>query len=57
MPTVAETVNHPAFQTAIWNLTPSRSGKLPVAAGRGGPLNLSWEVHGNGPIHLLVRPF
>jgi hypothetical protein len=54
MPTVAETLNHPSFPTAIWNLSPTRSGTLPVAEGRGGPLNISWEVHGSGPVKLLV---
>jgi glycylpeptide N-tetradecanoyltransferase len=54
MPTVAETLKHPAFPTAIWNLSPTRTGKLPVAAGRGGPFNISWEVHGSGPIKILV---
>ncbi|OIW28100.1 alpha/beta-hydrolase [Coniochaeta ligniaria NRRL 30616] len=54
MPTVAETVNHPSFPTALFNLSPSLSGTLPVAEGRGGPLNINWEVHGSGPIKLLL---
>lgn len=54
MPTVADTVNHPSFPTAVWNLEPSRNGMLPVAEGRGGPFKLSWEVHGSGPIKILV---
>lgn len=54
LPTVEETLKHPSFPTAIWNLEPSQQGLLPVAEGRGGPINLSWEIHGSGPIKLLV---
>lgn len=54
VPTVAETLKHPAYATAIWQLQPDRSGFVPVAEGRGGPLNISWEMHGVGPIKLMV---
>ncbi|KAK4121929.1 alpha/beta-hydrolase [Parathielavia appendiculata] len=53
VPTVAETLKHPAYPTAIWNLEPDRKGLVPVAEGRGGPLNISWEIHGAGPIKLF----
>ncbi|AEO68165.1 uncharacterized protein THITE_2117583 [Thermothielavioides terrestris NRRL 8126] len=53
IPTVAETLKHPAFPTAIWNLEPDRKGLVPVAEGRGGPFNISWEIHGAGPIKLI----
>ncbi|KAL0468524.1 glycylpeptide N-tetradecanoyltransferase [Neurospora intermedia] len=53
VPTVAETIKHPAFPTAIWNLEPDQSGLAPVAVGRGGPFNVSWEIHGEGPIKVL----
>ncbi|KAI0894938.1 alpha/beta-hydrolase [Annulohypoxylon nitens] len=53
-PTVEEVSKSPAFPTAIWKLQPHQSGLLPVAAGRGGPLNISWEVHGGGPIKLIL---
>ncbi|KAM7207901.1 hypothetical protein V8F20_001695 [Naviculisporaceae sp. PSN 640] len=53
LPTVAETLKHPAFPTAIWNLEPDKSGLTPVAEGRGGPLKISWEIHGHGPIKIL----
>lgn len=56
IPTVAETLAHPAFPTAIWNLEPDRKGLCPVAEGRGGPFGINWEVHGDGPIKLVVRP-
>ncbi|KAI2467235.1 alpha/beta-hydrolase [Annulohypoxylon bovei var. microspora] len=52
-PSVEEVSKSPAFPTAIWKLQPHQSGLLPVAAGRGGPLNISWEVHGEGPIKLI----
>ncbi|KAK3385382.1 Alpha/Beta hydrolase protein [Podospora didyma] len=52
IPTVAETLAHPAFPTAIWNLEPDRKGLAPVAEGRGGPFNISWEIHGEGPIKV-----
>src|SRR5690606_682140 len=45
---------HPAYPTAMWNLEPDRKGLVPVAAGRGGPFNMSWEIHGVGPIKLIV---
>ncbi|GAB1317732.1 Alpha/Beta hydrolase protein [Madurella fahalii] len=53
VPTVAEVLKDPAFPTAIWNLEPDREGLVPVAEGRGGPINISWEIHGCGPIKLI----
>jgi len=53
-PNVAEILAHPAFPDTIWNLTPTQSGRLPVAAKRGGPINIEWEVHGKGDIKLVV---
>ncbi|KAK7746540.1 hypothetical protein SLS62_009403 [Diatrype stigma] len=53
-PTVEEITQDPAFPTAIWQLEPHQKGLLPVAVGRGGPLNISWEIHGEGPIKLLL---
>jgi hypothetical protein len=35
-------------------LQPTREGKLKVADGRGGPFDLSWEVHGKGETKLVV---
>lgn len=54
VPTVAETIKHPAFPTAIWELEPDRKGLAPVGQGRGGPFNISWEIHGVGPTRLIV---
>lgn len=54
IPSVAEVLQHPAYPTAIWNLVPSQSGLAPVAHTRaGGPFNISYEIHGTGPIRLV----
>lgn len=47
-------MQHPAYNSAAWGLEPHSSGKLAVAKGRGGPLNLYWEVHGQGPTKIVV---
>ncbi|CAK7269588.1 hypothetical protein SEPCBS119000_003646 [Sporothrix epigloea] len=52
--TVAATLKHPSYPDATLNLQPTRCGLLPVAAGRGGPLRISWEVHGEGPIQIVL---
>jgi glycylpeptide N-tetradecanoyltransferase len=52
---IAETLAHPSYATAVWNLDPHREGFAPVAAGCGGPLNLYWQIHGEGPIKVVVR--
>lgn len=53
--TVRETHRHLPCPDAIWNLQPTRHGLLPVATRRGGPLKISWEIHGEGPIQIVVR--
>ncbi|OTB02930.1 hypothetical protein M426DRAFT_322175 [Hypoxylon sp. CI-4A] len=53
-PSAEDVVKNPAFPTAMWQLEPHQSGVLPVAAGRGGPFNVAWEVHGDGPIKLIL---
>jgi hypothetical protein len=52
--TAAELVQHPEFQHVTWNLRPTKAGKATVAEGRGGPLDIAYEVHGHGPIRLVV---
>ena len=52
--TAAELVVHPAFKTVTWDLLPTKYGKVPVAQGRGGPIRISYEVHGTGNICLVV---
>ncbi|CUS06975.1 unnamed protein product, partial [Tuber aestivum] len=47
---------HPAWSTVIQVQTPSRQGAAPVAKNRsGGPINIAYEVHGTGAIHIVVR--
>jgi hypothetical protein len=53
-PTVAEILAHPSYPDTIFKLTPTQSGKLAVAAKRGGPFNIEWEIHGKGDIKLVV---
>ena len=53
-PTVAEVLADPLYEQTLFKLTPTKSGKLPVAKGRGGPIDIEWEVHGHGDIKLVV---
>lgn len=53
-PTVAEILAHPTYPDTIFKLIPTKNGKLSVAAKRGGPFNIDWEVHGTGDIKLVV---
>ncbi|CZT05834.1 related to alpha/beta hydrolase [Rhynchosporium graminicola] len=52
-PRVAEILAHPSYPDTVWNLTPTQSGQLPVAAERGGPINIDWEVHGKGVTKMV----
>jgi len=51
--TADELQQHPEFPYVTWDLTPTKRGKVAVAEGRGGPINISYEVHGHGPIHIV----
>lgn len=51
---MAQVLAHPSYPDTIFQLTPTKCGKLPVAAKRGGPFNIDWEVHGDGDIKLVV---
>ena len=53
--TAEELPKHPEYNHTIWDLKPTTKASLPVAAGRGGPLNIAYEIHGHGNIHLVVR--
>jgi hypothetical protein len=54
-PMTAEEVQaHPEFPHVIWDLKPTSKGKVRVAKGRGGPFDIAYEVHGHGPIHMVV---
>jgi len=50
----AEIVEHPEFDGVVWDLKPAAEGFYAVAKDRWGPINLSYEIHGNGPIRLVV---
>ena len=52
--TAAEILKHPEFEHVVWDLRPAKKGKATVAQGRGGPIRISYEIHGNGPIRLVV---
>lgn len=48
-----EVLRHPLFGHTTFQLNPRLKGKLSVAKARGGPLDIAYEVHGNGPRHLI----
>ncbi|KAI1184562.1 Alpha/Beta hydrolase protein [Nemania serpens] len=52
-PSVDEVAKTDAFPTALWQLDPHQEGMLSVAAGRGGPFKVHWEIHGDGPVKLV----
>jgi len=51
---VAEIQEYPEYPYTNWPLEAKKKGKLDVAHGRGGPLKIAYEVHGEGPIKLVV---
>lgn len=53
-PTAEETLRHPAYPSAIWALEPHRKGVVDAAIGRGGPVKIAWEIHGEGPTKVVV---
>ncbi|KAL7939715.1 Alpha/Beta hydrolase protein [Trichoderma chlorosporum] len=53
-PSAEETFNHPAFSSVIWDLEPHRNDVLEVAKSRGGPVKIAWEIHGDGPIKIVL---
>lgn len=54
-PTIEHVKTHPAFDTALWNLRPSQSGIVLAGQGITYPAKVSWEIHGHGPIRVIVR--
>lgn len=52
--TAAEVVQHPGFKSIIWDLTPTKKGKVQAGNGRHGPVQIAYEIHGHGPLHLVV---
>ncbi|KAH7156541.1 Alpha/Beta hydrolase protein [Dactylonectria macrodidyma] len=51
-PSAEETLSHPSYPGAIWGLEPHKEGKTAAGKGRGGPINIAWEIHGSGPIKM-----
>ena len=52
--TAAEIQSHPEYPHAYWDLKPTKKDTIDVAAGRGGPLKLAYEIHGHGPRKIVV---
>ncbi|EGX89397.1 glycylpeptide N-tetradecanoyltransferase [Cordyceps militaris CM01] len=53
-PSLDETLNHPGFPGAKWDLIPDSQGKASVAKDRSGPIDISWQMHGHGPIKIVL---
>lgn len=50
-----EVIKHSAYSTVNYNLPATTSGSCTVAQNRrGGPLNIHYEIHGSGPVKLVV---
>lgn len=50
-----EVIKHPAYNTINYDLPATTSGSCTVAQNRrGGPLNINYEIHGTGPVKLVV---
>lgn len=52
--TVKELLAHPEYPHVNWQLLADKEGRIDVAAGRGGPFKLAYELHGHGPSKILV---
>ena len=52
--TPEEVQAHPEFPYVHWDLKPDKTEKIDVAAGRGGPFKLNYELHGHGPKKIVV---
>ncbi|KOS21648.1 3-oxoadipate enol-lactonase 2 [Escovopsis weberi] len=52
--TVEETLDHPGFLSTFWDLEPDLKGRAPVGQSRGPVVNIAYEVHGAGPIKLVL---
>ncbi|KAI7225642.1 alpha/beta-hydrolase [Hortaea werneckii] len=48
-----EVQNHPEFQHVNWDLPYEKRELIDVAAGRGGPFKLAYELHGKGPSKIV----
>jgi hypothetical protein len=52
--TANELLKHPEYDHIIRVLKPEKKGKVAVAKGRGGPIDIAYELHGHGERHLVV---
>ena len=52
--TADEIKRHPEYGTVVWDLEAAKKGTVSVAKGRGGPFDIAYEVHGTGPLKLVV---
>ncbi|KAL9014025.1 MAG: hypothetical protein Q9173_001328 [Seirophora scorigena] len=48
-----EILRHPHFGRTTLHLEARMKGKIDVAKDRNGPVHIAYEVHGNGPRHLI----
>lgn len=53
--TAEEVLGHPEYPHVNWDLKPEKRETINVAAGRGGPFKLAYELHGRGPRKIVVR--
>ncbi|KAF2125678.1 alpha/beta-hydrolase [Dothidotthia symphoricarpi CBS 119687] len=51
--TAEELLKHPEYNHTVWVLKPEKQDKVAVAKDRGGPINISYEVHGHGDRHIV----
>jgi hypothetical protein len=50
----AEILAHPEFPYVNWSLAPTRKERIVIGKDRGGPFRIAYEIHGNGPIRMVV---
>lgn len=51
--TASEVQQHPEYPHVHWALKPTKADKIDVAAGRGGPFKLAYELHGSGKRKII----
>ncbi|KAF2824599.1 alpha/beta-hydrolase [Ophiobolus disseminans] len=51
--TAEQLFEHPEYNHTVWDLKPTEKDKVAVANGRGGPINIAYEIHGSGDRHLV----
>ena len=49
-----EVLQHPEYPHVNWDLKPDKRESISVAAGRGGPFKLAYELHGHGAKKIVV---